>query len=210
MRSNQALRYSLIGVLAVSILFTASLLIGMSDITLTDVLGMLFNYDGSKQHQILYTIRIPRALLCMFVGASMAVSGLVMQGLTKNPLASPQVLGVNAGATLAIIVVIVFFPGVGYQSRIIAAFIGAGVIGSLVQVIGFTKRLTPIKLSLVGISVQLFLSAITKFIMIFNESKTEQLYFWTVGGVHHATLKHIAIITQIGRASCRERVCQYV
>ena len=88
----------------------------------------------------------------------------------------------------------VFFPLLGYKAKILGAFLGAGVIGLFVHVIGTVKNLSPLKITLVGISIQLFLSSITKSIMLFNESKTSDLVFWMIGGVHHAQFIHIMAI----------------
>ena len=166
----------------------------MSDIGFKDIISAIFDYSGSKEDLIITTIRLPRVLLCILVGASMAISGLIMQNLTRNPLASPQILGINSGATLSVVVIMVFFPLLGYKAKILGAFLGAGVIGLFVHVIGTVKNLSPLKITLVGISIQLFLSSITKSIMLFNESKTSDLVFWMIGGVHHAQFIHIMAI----------------
>ena len=166
----------------------------MSDIGIKEIIDSIINYSGSKQDLIIRTVRLPRVLLCILIGASMAISGLIMQNLTRNPLASPQILGINSGATLSVVVIMVFFPLLGYKAKILGAFLGAGVIGLFVHVIGTVKNLSPLKITLVGISIQLFLSSITKSIMLFNESKTSDLVFWMIGGVHHAQFIHIMAI----------------
>ena len=166
----------------------------MSHIGIKEIIDSIINYSGSKQDLIIRTVRLPRVLLCILIGASMAISGLIMQNLTRNPLASPQILGINSGATLSVVVIMVFFPLLGYKAKILGAFLGAGVIGLFVHVIGTVKNLSPLKITLVGISIQLFLSSITKSIMLFNESKTSDLVFWMIGGVHHAQFIHIMAI----------------
>ena len=166
----------------------------MSHIGIKEIIDSIINYSGSKQDLIIRTVRLPRVLLCILIGASMAISGLIMQNLTRNPLASPQILGINSGATLSVVVIMVFFPLLGYKAKILGAFLGAGVIGLFVHVIGNVKNLSPLKITLVGISIQLFLSSITKSIMLFNESKTSDLVFWMIGGVHHAQFIHIMAI----------------
>lgn len=186
-----------VGVIGLILLVTfmlVDLLVGMSDIGIKDVIASIFQYDGSKAHLILRTIRMPRVLLCMLVGAALSVAGLMMQNLTRNPLASPQILGINAGATLTVVIVMVFFPTLGYQARILSAFVGASIIGAFVYLIGAIINLSPLKITLVGISIQLFLGAITKTVMLFNESKTSDLVFWMIGGVHHAQQSHILAI----------------
>ena len=193
-RKSKFIVFASVGIFAVAMLLLIDILIGMSDIGIKEIIDSIINYSGSKQDLIIRTVRLPRVLLCILIGASMAISGLIMQNLTRNPLASPQILGINSGATLSVVVIMVFFPLLGYKAKILGAFLGAGVIGLFVHVIGTVKNLSPLKITLVGISIQLFLSSITKSIMLFNESKTSDLVFWMIGGVHHAQFIHIMAI----------------
>ena len=193
-KKSKFIGFAFAGIFAVAMLLLIDILIGMSHIGIKEIIDSIINYSGSKQDLILRTVRLPRVLLCILIGASMAISGLIMQNLTRNPLASPQILGINSGATLSVVVIMVFFPLLGYKAKILGAFLGAGVIGLFVHVIGTVKNLSPLKITLVGISIQLFLSSITKSIMLFNESKTSDLVFWMIGGVHHAQFIHIMAI----------------
>ena len=193
-KKSKFIVFAFAGIFAVAMLLLIDILIGMSDIGIKEIIDSIISYSGSKQDLIIRTVRLPRVLLCILIGASMAISGLIMQNLTRNPLASPQILGINSGATLSVVVIMVFFPLLGYKAKILGAFLGAGVIGLFVHVIGTVKNLSPLKITLVGISIQLFLSSITKSIMLFNESKTSDLVFWMIGGVHHAQFIHIMAI----------------
>ena len=193
-KKSKFIVFASVGIFAVAMLLLIDILIGMSDIGIKEIIDSIISYTGSKQDLIIRTVRLPRVLLCILIGASMAISGLIMQNLTRNPLASPQILGINSGATLSVVVIMVFFPLLGYKAKILGAFLGAGVIGLFVHVIGNVKNLSPLKITLVGISIQLFLSSITKSIMLFNESKTSDLVFWMIGGVHHAQFIHIMAI----------------
>ena len=193
-KKSKFIGFAFAGIFAVAMLLLIDILIGMSHIGIKEIIDSIINYSGSKQDLIIRTVRLPRVLLCILIGASMAISGLIMQNLTRNPLASPQILGINSGATLSVVVIMVFFPLLGYKAKILGAFLGAGVIGLFVHVIGTVKNLSPLKITLVGISIQLFLSSITKSIMLFNESKTSDLVFWMLGGVHHAQFIHIMAI----------------
>ena len=193
-KKSKFIVFASVGIFAVAMLLLIDILIGMSHIGIKEIIDSIINYSGSKQDLIIRTVRLPRVLLCILIGASMAISGLIMQNLTRNPLASPQILGINSGATLSVVVIMVFFPLLGYKAKILGAFLGAGVIGLFVHVIGTVKNLSPLKITLVGISIQLFLSSITKSIMLFNESKTSDLIFWMIGGVHHAQFIHIMAI----------------
>ena len=193
-KKSKFIGFAFAGIFAVAMLLLIDILIGMSDIGIKEIIDSIISYSGSKQDLIIRTVRLPRVLLCILIGASMAISGLIMQNLTRNPLASPQILGINSGATLSVVVIMVFLPLLGYKAKILGAFLGAGVIGLFVHVIGTVKNLSPLKITLVGISIQLFLSSITKSIMLFNESKTSDLVFWMIGGVHHAQFIHIMAI----------------
>lgn len=193
-KKSKFIGFAFAGIFAVAMLLLIDILIGMSHIGIKEIIDSIINYSGSKQDLIIRTVRLPRVLLCILIGASMAISGLIMQNLTRNPLASPQILGINSGATLSVVVIMVFFPLLGYKAKILGAFLGAGVIGLFVHVIGTVKNLSPLKITLVGISIQLFLSSITKSIMLFNESKTSDLVFWMIGGVHHEQFIHIIAI----------------
>ena len=193
-KKSKFIGFAFAGIFAVAMLLLIDILIGMSHIGIKEIIDSIINYSGSKQDLIIRTVRLPRVLLCILIGASMAISVLIMQNLTRNPLASPQILGINSGATLSVVVIMVFFPLLGYKAKILGAFLGAGVIGLFVHVIGTVKNLSPLKITLVGISIQLFLSSITKSIMLFNESKTSDLVFWMIGGVHHAQFIHIMAI----------------
>ena len=193
-KKSKFIVFASVGIFAVAMLLLIDILIGMSDIGIKEIIDSIISYSGSKQDLIIRTVRLPRVLLCILIGASMAISGLIMQNLTRNLLASPQVLGINSGATLAVVIIMVFLPQLGYKIKILCAFLGAGLIGMFVYVIGSVKNLSPLKITLVGISIQLFLSSITKSIMLFNESKTSDLVFWMIGGVHHAQFIHIMAI----------------
>lgn len=193
-KKSKFIGFAFAGIFAVAMLLLIDILIGMRHIGIKEIIDSIINYSGSKQDLIIRTVRLPRVLLCILIGASMAISGLIMQNLTRNPLASSQILGINSGATLSVVVIMVFFPLLGYKAKILGAFLGAGVIGLFVHVIGTVKNLSPLKITLVGISIQLFLSSITKSIMLFNESKTSDLVFWMIGGVHHAQFIHIMAI----------------
>ncbi|HAX73572.1 MAG TPA: iron-siderophore ABC transporter permease [Firmicutes bacterium] len=192
--NSQFFFFSLLGLGLVLLVSFIHIRIGMSQITYQTIMDSIFQPDGSQAHLIISTIRLPRILLGIFVGASMAMSGLLIQRITANPLASPQVLGINAGASLAVVIMIVFFPMSSSFSRMILAFIGAGLIGAFVQFMGYVKKLNALQLTLVGLSVQLLLSAITKAIMLLNESKTSDLLFWMSGAIHQAQMKHIQLI----------------
>lgn len=96
--------------------------VGSSAVSFTEVIKAIFAPDDSKQTTIVQTLRLPRAVLAALIGASLAVAGALMQAITRNSLASPQVFGVNAGASLAIVIAFILFPDLTSQSTVYIAF----------------------------------------------------------------------------------------
>ncbi|MFP4009681.1 MAG: iron chelate uptake ABC transporter family permease subunit, partial [Spirulinaceae cyanobacterium] len=105
--------------------FGASLAVGVTDIPLREIWQALVAFNGSTEHWIARSIRLPRSLIAVFVGASLAVSGAIMQGLTRNPIASPTLLGVNAGAALALVVGIFAWGDIPLSLEAVLALLGA-------------------------------------------------------------------------------------
>ena len=89
--------------------FVASIGLGVADIAPIDVYRALASPDGSTEHLIIRTVRLPRSITASLVGSAVAVAGAIMQGLTRNPLADPGILGINAGAALAVVTAVFWF-----------------------------------------------------------------------------------------------------
>lgn len=152
------------GLLLLGIALVLSILYGAAQIDLQTVRQAIFQFDSSvTEHQIIHDIRIPRALGAALVGSFLAVSGAIMQGMTRNPLAEPSIMGVMDGAALAIAIMFAFSASVSGTSLMFAAFIGAGAGAAFVFMIGSLARggLSPAKLALAGVTVGAFLSAIS-------------------------------------------------
>lgn len=114
----------------------ASLSFGAADIPFNRILTAFTSFDDSTEHIIIRSMRLPRTLIASMVGASLAVAGALMQGLTQNPLAAPGILGINAGAALAV-VALVFSNGTSEPSLIaLVAFLGALVAAVTVDFLG--------------------------------------------------------------------------
>jgi iron complex transport system permease protein len=133
--------YKFIGALIVFfVMFLAAMVFGAADVTVRDVwLALTSNAKGDKI-LIIREIRLPRETAAIFVGAGLSVAGAIMQGMTRNPLADPGLLGLTAGANAALAVTLAFFPSVNYYGIMIACFIGAGVGAIMVFGIGAMKK----------------------------------------------------------------------
>src|SRR5699024_7109283 len=141
-------------------------------------------------------IRLPREIGAVFVGAALAVAGAIMQGITRNPLAEPGLLGLTAGASAMLAITMAFFPAISYFGIIIICFLGS-LLGTI-MVFGISSRkqgaLSPFRVVLAGAAVSAFLYAIEQGISIYFKVSKE-VSMWTAGGLigtNWAQLKIIA------------------
>nr|WP_245807831.1 iron ABC transporter permease [Halobacillus massiliensis] len=177
-----------------------SVALGAADIKLETVWQAVVNFNpNDTSHQVIQELRLPRALGAALVGSFLAVSGAVMQGLTRNPLASPSIMGVTHGAAFALIVALVFFPALSLTGMTFASFIGAGLAVVLVFAVGSlsTGGLTPVKLALAGVAIGGMLSsAATALSIHFQIAK--QMSFWYAGGLAGTGWTSIKILLAAG------------
>jgi ferric citrate transport system permease protein len=167
--------------------------VGSSAVSFTQVIKAIFAPDDSKQTTIVQTLRLPRAVLAALIGASLAAAGALMQAITRNSLASPQVFGVNAGASLAIVIAFILFPDLTSQSTVYIAFLGAALGGITVYLFASGGKTTHVKLALAGMAVHLFLSSLTQGVIVLNEQATDILY-WLVGSINGKDWTRVKIL----------------
>jgi iron complex transport system permease protein len=164
----------------------SSIAFGAADIAPADVWAALVNFDAnSTNHLIIRTLRVPRAVVAALVGAALGVAGAIMQGLTRNPLASPGILGINTGAALGVVGA-VFFLNIGALSLYaLFAFAGAGITAVAVYTLGSLGQggPTPLKITIAGAAFTALLSSLTTGILILNQRTLEQIRFWLAGSV---------------------------
>ncbi|ULT59840.1 iron ABC transporter permease [Neobacillus drentensis] len=188
------------GIILIIIFISGSIAYGAADIKLATVWEAVTHYNSKLvSHQIIQEIRLPRAIGAVMVGALLAVSGAIMQGLTRNPLASPSIMGVTDGAAFAIVIVLSFFPTVTLLGLTFSSLVGAGLGVTLVFTIGaFSKGgLTPVKLALAGVAVGSMLSAISSaFALHFQVAK--DMSFWYAGGLTSISWTSIKILSIAG------------
>ncbi|GIQ68133.1 iron ABC transporter permease [Xylanibacillus composti] len=184
-----------IGLLLLACMFIAAMTLGAADTSLKDVWTALVSKDAPDHLSIIRELRLPREIAAAFVGAALAVSGAVMQGITRNPLADPGLLGLTAGAGAALAVMLTVFPGAGTFWIMIASLVGAALGSLLVFGIGSMKRggFSPFRIVLAGAAISAFLYAVTDGIgLYFNISKDVSM--WTAGGLIGTTWDQLRII----------------
>jgi iron complex transport system permease protein len=186
----------IMGLVAVLLFIGISISFGIVDISMLTVVEAFLEFDGSREHLIISTTRLPRALIAAAVGACLAVAGAMTQALTRNPLAAPDLLGINHGAALLVVLSLFLVGGHNLTLYAWAAFLGAGAVSILVFLLGSAGRggMTPLKLTLAGVSVTTLLSASTQSILIFHERSLDEMRFWLAGSV---VGRDLALLVQV-------------
>lgn len=161
-----------------------SLSVGARDVDLASVVGAFVDFDASSEHVIVRELRLPRLLAGIVAGAALALAGMLMQGLTRNPVADPGILGVSAGAAFCVVLAIVlgFTDAAGY---LWFALLGAGIASLLVYVLGSVGggRGSPAQLTLAGAVMTALVTAMTMTILILDDATLDRYRFWDVGSL---------------------------
>lgn len=187
--NERALKSPLLGLALSVVLLVICLLIaiayGAADISLTTIYQAIAAFDGSTEHLIIRTVRIPRSLLAILVGAATGIAGAIMQGISRNPLADPEILGINAGAAIAVVVAIFLFGTSEPSFYVWCAFLGAGASAVTVYLLGSLGRggMTPLNLTIAGAAIGALLSALTTGILIISQRTLDEIRFWLAGSV---------------------------
>jgi iron complex transport system permease protein len=163
-----------------------SVAVGAKSIPLGTVADALFDFDpADNDHLIVRSLRVPRTFVGLLVGAALGAGGTLMQGLTRNPLADPGILGVNAGAALFVVVGISWFDIASLLGYVWFAFAGAAIASVIVYSLGSLGRegATPVKLALAGAALTALLGSITRAILLMDVDALDQFRFWAVGSL---------------------------
>lgn len=141
---------------------------------------------------VIFTLRLPRIITAFLVGMGLAIAGTLLQGLTRNPLAAPEVVGIEAGASLVAVSLIVLFPSIPIAFLPVAAFLGAFIAAFLVYTLAWDHGTSPIRLILVGIGIGEIALAFTSLLITFgNINDVSQAFVWLAGSVYGRTWLHI-------------------
>jgi iron complex transport system permease protein len=181
----------------VGVMVVVSIAVGAKGIAPGTVLDSIFAFDpGVDDHLIVRELRLPRTAVALLVGAALGLAGGVMQGVTRNPLADPGLLGVNAGASVAVVFSI-FVLGIASPLGFVwFAFAGAAGAGFLVYVLGAMGRggPTPVKLAIAGAAISALLGSFTAAMLILDAATLDQFRFWSVGST---VGRDIGLVTQV-------------
>ncbi|MGI0484068.1 FecCD family ABC transporter permease [Pantanalinema rosaneae CENA516] len=171
--------------IALLICLIYSITLGARDIPLRIILESFTTFDASFDHLVIQTVRLPRSLMAVAVGAALAVSGAVMQGLTRNPLAETGILGIEAGGSLAVVVTLFLLGSSSLGVYAGAAFLGAAIAAVSVYALGSLGRggATPLNLTVAGAAMTAFISSIVTSILIVSQRTLDEIRFWLAGSL---------------------------
>lgn len=176
----------LVAVALLALVLAVSVTVGAAELRVSTVYEAIFHYDEALfDHLIIQTVRLPRVVAGVIIGIGLAVAGAIMQGLTTNPLASPDILGIEAGASLAVVLGVYLLGGPSFLTYGLLAITGAALAAVIVYTLGSMGRggATPVKLTLAGVIFAMFTSAFTTAILVLDRNTFDQIRFWTVGSL---------------------------
>ena len=180
---------TLIALLAIGLIF--SIMLGSSNISLSGLLKGLFLKDNYKIESIIvYNLRLPRALGAMIAGMGLAVSGAILQTVTNNGLAGPNIIGVNAGAGFGVVLVSVFLPFNFYLTPI-AAFFGAFLTTLLIGAVAIKMNGQKSTVILAGIAITAILNAFISLFMLLDDDLPINYRYFSIGGLNGVTIEKI-------------------
>lgn len=177
-----------------------SLIIGNTLVSLSQLVQALFHFNSNNDiHILLAESRASRTIIAILTGAAFSVSGLLMQVLTRNPIASPGLFGVNSGAVFFVICGLTFFKVQSFEALIAISFIGAIIVTILVITLGMFKQaqFSPKRVILAGAAISALFGAFTQGILIMNQSNLQSFLFWLSGSVAMRNLWEVPWIIPI-------------
>ncbi|MFV2100920.1 FecCD family ABC transporter permease [Micromonospora sp. LOL_024] len=202
MHRRAALRAGGLAVAALALLAVTvlSITVGAKPIPLADVWQALTDRDAAE-YAVVRQLRVPRTLLGLLAGTALGVAGAAMQALTRNPLADPGLLGINAGAAAAIATAAALFGVGGGTGQVWFALLGAAAVTVGVYVIGGGRSATPARLALAGAAINAALYSYVLAVMLLDAAGLERLRFWTVGslaGADPGTVRRVLPFIVVG------------
>lgn len=192
----------LLGLVLLLFCFIASVRFGFTTVKWSDLTAALTDYDESSMEQVVVmTTRVPRALIAAAIGASLAMAGAIMQAVTRNPLASPSVMGINAGASAGIVAAITIFKVTQMSMLIWISFGGAAFAAAAVYMLGSLGRdgLSPLKIIMAGSAMTALFASFTQGMLVHNESGLQDVMFWLAGSIAGRDLQTLlAVLPYMG------------
>ncbi|MGG3006053.1 FecCD family ABC transporter permease [Geobacillus stearothermophilus] len=189
---------------AAILLFLVSIGSGEMRISPFEATAALLGY-GEEMHQtVILTFRLPRVLVAWLAGMALAAAGAILQGMVRNPLASPDVLGITGGAAAAVVAFLALFSDENNSLTVsihwlpLAAFLGAAAAAWFVYMLAWKNGLAPLRLVLIGIGISALMQAVTTLLMIVGPIyRASQANVWITGSVYGASWQHVSLMAPL-------------
>nr|WP_246132314.1 iron ABC transporter permease [Paenibacillus hemerocallicola] len=197
-RALLSIRYkpaAIVLMLLIGCLLTSIVSIGLGEMRISpvNVVRGVIGIGGDDYTLVIRKLRLPRVAVALLAGASLAAAGAILQGMIRNPLASPDILGVTGGASVAAIAFMNYLLGtVTIRLLPAAAMLGGIIVAGLLYALAWKRGVTPMRLVLVGVGVSALMSGMTTMLLLFNpRNEASQAYFWLTGSVYGANWEHV-------------------
>ncbi|MEM9429630.1 MAG: iron ABC transporter permease [Pseudomonadota bacterium] len=176
----------------------ASLAVGAVRVPVPVILNTLFDLDGPQQTFIITRSRLPRTWLAVVTGASLGVSGAIIQALLRNPLASPKIIGINSGAALAVLIAVLALPDLPPGWVPLSAVVGGIAAAALLYVLSELRQVSPARLAVIGIAVGFTADAGVDFILVTADSYAVSApLVWLTGSLWSRGWSHVGTVAPI-------------
>ncbi|MFJ8236221.1 FecCD family ABC transporter permease [Ureibacillus sp. NPDC094379] len=198
---TKATKVFMILLLMTALILIISTALGDMNISPLSVIKVFFGGGTAMEQLVVTSFRLPRILVALLVGISLAIAGGMLQGMIRNPLASPDNLGLTGGAAVAVVGFLAFFSDdnnaltVSIKWMPLAAFLGAAIIGILIYILAWKNGVSPIRLVLIGIGIAALMDAFKTLMMILGPIyRASQANIWITGTVHGSTWANVSIL----------------
>lgn len=199
---------SLSGLAVLATALVVGIRIGAVPVGILDIWQALTAPAGNEVYQIIYNIRMPRVIVGALTGINLALAGCILQGVLRNPLADPGVIGVSAGAGLAAMSVMILWPG--YTALVPAvAFTGALAAAGIVFLLSWDRGVQPLRLILAGVALAAFFGGGMSALMVFHSDKVQGTVNWMAGGFQGRSWAHVQMILPYSLAGILAAIFSY-
>ncbi|CAN7278083.1 iron ABC transporter permease [Paenibacillus sp. LjRoot153] len=193
---KKALKISLLLFVVCIVIAIVSTGMGEMYISPINVVKSVIGIGADDYTMVVQKLRLPRIIISMLVGAALAAAGAIMQGIIRNPLASPDMMGVTGGASVAAVTFLTYFNGmISIRWLPVSAMLGAAVVSVILYMLAWKKGVTPIRLILVGIGMSSLMSAGTTMMIVFSpKNDPGTAYLWLTGSVYAANWENVMTV----------------
>lgn len=200
LKTNKGKIFLLIAlILILTLLLIQSVLLGYIKTSFEDFINTYKNYSNITEHIIIKSSRVPRTIIALFVGASLSVSGVLMQTLTKNPMASPGLMGINSGSAFFMVLTYSLLPSISQNYVILFSFLGAAISVILVYILagGIRGSIQTFDLTLAGAAVSAFFISLMQIFLYKDQKTMEEILYWLTGSVEGKSLDSLIKIAPL-------------